>query len=218
VTELKDQKTPDFDSHERLAEEQRRLAEIGYIVSSSLDSSEVYPKFAKEARALIAADRMVITVFSEDESELIDLYIDGVQIEGSVPGTRHPSARDDIYKQIFVDKIPFVASGQAIDEYKTGNPAENSRRTAGLRSLLLVPLIWQGSSYGILSFRAFDIDAFGEREIELAEQISSQIAGSIATANQYELLQRESLQRERLAEIRGIVGSTLNIAEFSMRS
>ncbi|MEE8045933.1 MAG: GAF domain-containing protein [Dehalococcoidia bacterium] len=214
MTEIINQKSPDSDSYERLAEEQRRLAEIGRIVSSSLDIAEVYPTFAAQARALVAADRLVITVFSEDKTELIDLFIDGTPVEDSYPGARHPVAKDELYTQIFVEKVPFVASGQSFGEYKPGNNFEDARREAGFSSLLLVPLIWQRSSYGVLSFRAFNPDAFGDHEIELAVQISSPIAGAIATVTQYELLQRDTLAREQLGEIRRIVGSSLNIAEI----
>jgi GAF domain-containing protein len=50
--------------------------------------------------------------------------------------------------------------------------------------------------------------------MEIGQQIASQIAGAVATAIQYAELQRESLEHEQFAEIRRIVGSSLDIDEI----
>ena len=198
----------------QLVDEQKRIAEIGRLVASTLDVASIYPGVAQLARSLVAADRMVITVFAEDESELIDLHIDGVSVEGSYPGFRHPAVKDSTYEQIFVYKIPLVAKDKALDEYGGDNDLERDRKNIGLKALLLVPLIWQERSYGILSFRAFDPDAFTDHRVELAQQVANQIAGAFATSYQYAELEAKAHEREQLAEIRQIIGSSLDIEEI----
>ncbi|MBN4064760.1 PAS domain S-box protein [Dehalococcoides mccartyi] len=199
---------------DQLADEQRRIAEIGRIVGSTLDIGEIYPQLAKQARNLVSADRMVISVFSDDEYELIDQFIDGMSIEGSVPNFRHYIKRDEQYEQLFLKHLPFLAIGEDLQKYQNDSELENERRKIGLKSLLIVPLIWQQKAFGVVSFRAFDPEAFGTHAVELAQQIANQIAGAIASSNQYAELERKSLERERLSEIRRIAGSTLNIDEI----
>jgi len=53
--------------------------------------------------------------------------------------------------------------------------------------------MWQTGVHGVLTFRAFEPAAFGEHEIELAWQVTNQIAG----ANQFARLEQESAERDR---------------------
>ncbi len=205
---------PELDELKRLVDEQQRIAEIGRIVGSALNVKDVYPKFVEQARLLVSADRMVISVFSDDESELVDQYIDGIQVENSFPGSRHPAEKDEIFQQVFVEKRPLVVQDIGADEHKAKSLGKNAIHMAGLKSLLLVPLIWQERAYGILSFRAIDPDAFNSHAVELAQQISNQVAGAIASSNQYSQLERDSKEREQLGEIRKIVGSSLDLGEI----
>jgi transcriptional regulator with GAF, ATPase, and Fis domain len=212
-TEHRSLLVPDFDGRGRLAEEQRRIAEIGRIVSSSKSIDEIYSRFSGEARALVGADRLVISVFSEDRTELIDEFIVGADIEGSFAGRRHAPEDNDMIRKVIAESVPVVASADSLEIYRPGNVMEDARRESGLTAVMLVPLIWQGSSYGILSFRAFSPTAFGDHEADLAVQMANQIAGAISTLNQNELHEHESLERKQLAEIGRIVSSTLNISE-----
>jgi transcriptional regulator with GAF, ATPase, and Fis domain len=143
------------DSFEQLADEQRRIAEIGRIVSSSLDISDVYPRFAEHARALVRADRMVIAILSDDQTELVDQYIEGADIPGSAVGTRRKIDDNPARDSLMSDPSPVVFAGVNIKEFNTGDPEEDVRRQTGLQSLMLVPLFWQGSQFGVIAFRAF---------------------------------------------------------------
>ena len=48
----------------RQSKEQEVLAEIGRIISSSLDIEEVYDAFAEQVRELISFDRLIINIIS----------------------------------------------------------------------------------------------------------------------------------------------------------
>lgn len=202
------------ESFEQLADELRRIAEIGRIVSSSLDLADVYPLLAEHVRALVRADRVVIAIMSEDGTEWVDRYIDGVEVPGESDGGSRLIEDSDASTALIVDKVPVVYGGNDIQGYNVGSSEEKLRLETGLKSLMLVPLLWQGSSYGVLAFRAFDPDAFGPHQIEIGQQIASQIAGVIATSSQYTLIERESSERKQLAEINRIMSSSLNLAEI----
>src|SRR4030066_165689 len=49
-----------------LAQENEIMAEIGRIISSTLNIEEVYERFAEEARKLIPLDRIALTTFTPD--------------------------------------------------------------------------------------------------------------------------------------------------------
>ena len=66
---------PDFDRHDSLAEELWRIAEIGRVISSTLNPAEVYPSSAEHTRALISFDQMIIATFSENESAMVEQYV-----------------------------------------------------------------------------------------------------------------------------------------------
>ncbi|MBT5628492.1 MAG: GAF domain-containing protein [Chloroflexi bacterium] len=205
---------PDQPSSEQPADEQTRIAEIGRIVSSSLDMADVYPQFAVHARALVRADRMVIAFLSEDETELIDQYIDGFDIPGSGIGMRRKITDKASHEAFLRDQKSVVFSGSALQEFNPGSAEEDIRLKTGLKSLMFAPLIWQGNAFGVIAFRAVDPDAFGDHQAEIGQQIASQIAGAVATSLQYAELQRESREQEQFAEIRQIVGTSLDIDEI----
>ncbi|HIN15883.1 MAG TPA: GAF domain-containing protein, partial [Dehalococcoidia bacterium] len=105
-----------------------------------------------------------------------------------------------------------------MDEYQKRSQQEVARLQVGLKSLLIIPLVWQTGVHGVLTFRAFEPAAFGEHEIEFAWQVANQIAGAISASNQYSKLESESRERERLAEeqlrtaeIGRMVSSTLDL-------
>ncbi len=199
---------------QRLVDEQRHIAEIGRLVGSTLDIADVFPQVAGIARELVSADRMVIAFITEDGSELVDQFIDGAGSEDQLLGMRTPVKTDDPFNDLLHENTPYVRTGKELENFNKTSPDEQSRQALGLKSPMLIPLVWQGSSYGLLTFRAFDPDAFGDHQIELGQQIATQVAGGVASANQYAKLERESLEKEQLANIRRIAGSSLDLAEI----
>ena len=62
---------------------------------------------------------------------------------------------------------------------------------AGLRSTLLVPLVWQSRITGVLSFRSKLEDIYTPEVVALAEQVAAQIAGAVAAAGLYAQSKRD---------------------------
>ena len=208
------------ESEERqaLAKEQSRIAEIGRIVSSTLDVHEVLEAFVEQARALVPIDRIVITEVDLENDRVVDIMVDGLVISGDDTGNPHSLKGDSLHHQVITQRQNFVANREEYIELTQRDPAELERHDTGLRSILVVPMVWQGQCFGTMNLRSADANAYGEREIELAEQIAAQIAGAISTSKQYAITQLESQERRRLAEeqsriaeIGRIVSSTLDI-------
>ena len=81
--------------------------------------------------------------------------------------------------------MKFTTNGEEYREYSKTHPFELEMYDEGVRSILLIPLIWQGRCVGTMNLRSIDPDAYGDHEVELAVQI----AGAFATSNQLRLLE-----------------------------
>ncbi|MDG0866614.1 PAS domain S-box protein [Candidatus Lucifugimonas marina] len=198
---------------QRLADEQRRIAEIGRVVSSTLDLDEVFAKFNVEARGLLPFDRVVLITLTEDYSKVDRELINGVGRDITNIGDKLVSNLNQFQSEAINTGKPVIRRGDEFLEEAKTIPSEQKRVDDGLNSVLMSPLVWQGNVIGLITFRSTSLYAYGEHEVSLAIQISAQIAGAVAAANQYWLLESEYQQRERIAEIGRIVSSTLDLDE-----
>ena len=68
------------------------MAEIGRIISSTLNIEEVYKLFSEKVRELIPFDRIAIGVISTEENTVSFPYIEGISVSGRQPGDIVPLA------------------------------------------------------------------------------------------------------------------------------
>jgi PAS domain S-box-containing protein len=177
------------ETRQRLVEEQARIAEIGRIVSSTLDLDEVFKSFAEQARELIPFHRLVISLVDESKTTTTDAYVDGQPVTHNPRGNQHP-LDGDIKESVVNSNVSLAANVSDLSDAIRSRVGEKNNFAAGLRSVLVVPLAWQGDVVGTLNFRSTSENAFGDREVRLAEQIGAQIAGAVATADQYRKLEQ----------------------------
>lgn len=177
----------------RLAEEQSRIAEIGRIVSSTLDLDKVFSQVVDQTRELVPFDRVVITLLSEDQQSLIDEFVEG---PGKKTGTQLPYGYNPLQQHVIETGTSYVWNG--VDSDILGETDfDQHLRDLGLKSVLISPLKWQQEVFGLLSFRSKELRAYDEHDLELATQIAAQIAGAIAMSKQYQqLAQSEATYRD----------------------
>ena len=181
------------------AEENAAMAEIGRIIGSTLDISAVYDQFAAQTKRIIPSDAVaVMNVYSRRRAFTV-AYMSGVSIPNRVSGEEYP--------------LDGTATGQAFD---TGRPVlfqPDNRELVerdfpglltswdrGLRSFIAVPLTSRDDVIGILWTGSLSASAYGERAVELAEKVASQISGAVANAQLYEETQRFYAQERRRAD------------------
>jgi len=70
-------------------------------------------------------------------------------------------------------------------------------RKQGVRSIVYLPLLVKNEVFGALIIASTHPNAYGEKEQEILEQLSTQIAGAIRTAQLYELEREERLKLEQ---------------------
>jgi two-component system NtrC family sensor kinase len=217
---------------ERLSQENAIMAEIGRIISSTLDINEVYERFAEEARKLIPFDRIMINLIDLKNNTSTPAYIAGIDVPGRRAGDITPLA-GTVTEEVTRTRSSLLIQidNEDIDEVISRFPPLLPTFQAGLRSLVFVPLISKDQVIGVLSLRSLVPKAYTDRDVKLAESIGNQIAGAIANAQLFierkraeEELQRSEEEAQRLAqenaivaEIGRIISSTLDIKEVYER-
>jgi len=211
---------------ELAADQQRRIAEIGRIVTASTDLNVVFTEFAEQAKNLVPFDRLAISNIDAEAQIISDAHIAGLETTESNytgPYTLEDSALPAV---VYENHQVSIADAKTLASHaKTDVTADNGLRiAAGLRSAMFTPIVLQGTLVGSLVFRSKQDNPYGEADADLAAQIAAQIAGVISTNQHIALLEQASAQHQRLvfeqsriAEIGRIVSSTLDINEVLSR-
>ena len=151
---------------ELLAAENGLLAEIGRIITSSLDISEVYEGFTHEVRRLIPFDRIAISVVDLESSTFVNEYVLGVFAEGREEGSRVGLAGT------MVGHV--IERGEAM--ILQGDVDELFRRfprmvRSGLNSVLASPILFKNEVLGVLHLRSLDDNAYSYHHMDLIEKV-----------------------------------------------
>ena len=202
----------DITSRKRMEEEEQRkkeeavrhagelavIAEIGRVISSTLDIDEVYDRFATEAQKLIPSDRVTVNLINPDEKSFTNAYVSGFDVPERRPGSIIPMAGSvsEIFLQRRSGQIIHVESHEDLVRQFPGL-IPSFVVQAGIRSLIGVPLISRNEVIGILHFRSKTLNTYTERDLQLAEKIGMQIAGAIANTRLFsDLSKTEQSLRE----------------------
>ncbi len=171
----------------RAEQEMAILADIGRLISSTLEIGEVYERFAAEAQKLIHFDSLTINLYNFKENTLCAAYVSGVGINGRRQGDS-PPLTGTLTEEVLRGRTSLIIQPEIIDEIVNRIPLLAPTFQAGMRSLMSVPLISRDEAIGVLHFRSKKTNAYTERDLHLAERIGRQIAGAIANAQVFEQL------------------------------
>jgi len=186
----------------RLSQENAAMAEIGRIISSTLNIEEVYERFAEEVQKLIPFDRIVINTINVEKGTVINLYMAGKGIVGRQIGEIYPLEGSGNAEMVRT-KSTILIQTEDFNEYKDHFPMLLSTFQAGFRSIMNVPLFSKGQIIGGLLLRSFKPYAYTDKDVRLAERVSHQIAGAIANAQLFiELKQAEEALKKSEEELR----------------
>jgi len=166
---------------ERLAFEATETAAIGRIISSSMDVREVYVVFAEHVRNLVPFDWMAISTLDE--------VGDLIRIDFSY-GTPIPAFETDrSFKVSETMSAPVVENGvihqvrlDDADELAMSSPLYEVLHDAGIKTVLMVPLIAQDQTMGTLNFCSNESNAYPASLMVTAQNVGDQIAGAISNA------------------------------------
>jgi PAS domain S-box-containing protein len=173
----------------RLAQENAIVADIGQIVSSTLNINEVYERFGEGVKKLLPFDRVVINVIDIEKNTVSNVFVAGEGVSDRKIGEPY-SLEGSGNAEMVRTKSSLLIQGEDFNEYKDRFPMLLSTFRAGFRSIMNIPLFSKGRIMGGLLLRSFKPYAYTEKDVKLAERIGSQIAGAITNAQLYEEMKR----------------------------
>lgn len=183
----------------RLAQENALVAEIGRVISLTLNIDELYERFAEEVQKLIPFERIVVNLINLELGTAAISYVAGLEVEGRRPGDVFPLERSAI-KEIIRTRSGLLIQPETAEELESQFPTLALGFQAGLRSMMIVPLISGDAVIGALHFRAGKIKAYTDQDLRLSERIGRQIAGAIANARLFMELKRAEEALAKKAE------------------
>jgi PAS domain S-box-containing protein len=157
------------------------MAEIGRIVSSTLNIEEAYERFGEEVRKVIPFDRVSVSIVDPDCTFITVAYNFGVQIAGRQPGARI-ALYGPYYEDIVKRRSSILVQTEDESELAERYPYLLSHFRIGIRSFIATPLISQDQLIGILHIQSLKPNAYTESDMKLAERVGNHIAGAIANA------------------------------------
>ena len=168
----------------RLAQENAAMAEIGQIISSTLDIEEVYERFAEEVHKLIPFDGIAINIINQKEGTVTIPYVSGIAVPGCQLEDIFP-LEGSVTGEVVRTRSGVIIQMEDKNELQTRFPTLLSAFETGLRSIIAVPLISKGQVIGAMHFRSSKPNAYSDQDLMLAKSIGSQVAGAIANAQLY---------------------------------
>ncbi len=198
-----------------LAEENRVIAEIGRIVASDLHIDQVYQRFAEEVGRLIPFDRLAIGL----TNALIDIPENTNKVAYSAGLMAHRQPGDlvalegSVVSEAIHSRSTQLFSTECEEEVARLFPGNLPAFRAGIRTLLVVPLVYSDQVIGSLNFTSTSVDAYVAEHVRMAKNVGAQITGVIANALLYARLEETERVLETLAEIGRILSSSLDIDE-----
>src|SRR2546428_3612535 len=182
----------------QLARERDRLQvllEINNVLITSRELPELFRGIVNTLKRVIHHDYTSLALLDSQTGLLKIHALDFpgnkpfINQEFTVPRATSPSG------QAIASGQPFLARGAEIDRYQ--NEIIRSLRTSGVQTMCCVPLITHGQAFGTLNVAGRRADAFSPQDVELLQQVASQIA--IAVENALAFKEIEAL-KNKLAE------------------
>ncbi len=164
----------------RLVLENALFAEIGRIISSSLDINEVYEDFAAQVEKLITFDRISISLLNRERNTLTNAYVLGVEAPGR-----------EIGSEFYLEGTPAEAAITSGETMLVQGSADvlHARYPSivfhDMRSILLAPLKNRDEVVGMLVVRSLKESAYTQRDADVLTQVAAQIAPAVVNSILY---------------------------------
>ncbi len=165
-------------------EELQAINRIGQLLSSTLDTTQIFRVLARETRSVLQWDGFFIAA-AQPETDTVQLIF--MTAEGSEIAQRTIERGAGLTGRA-------MESGEAIQferregEEKSVSVEDTIRGRRRPRSILVAPMMFGEEALGAISVQSFQYDVYGKQQVQLLKTIASQAAIAIRNA---ELLRRE---------------------------
>ena len=212
---VKDRLRAEADQLRHQAKHADAVGEIGRTVFSARVITDEYGTVAKQLREVIPFDRIDVAALDMDGESFAHVYSEGTKVSSDEEG-RHEFIGASIVEEARRRGAPFLIQGGSPEDQPPEFPSLAPGFDAGLRSFLIAPLVSKGESVGVMVLSSTGQGAYAERELGVAGDVASSLAGVMDGARLRERLRQESdaLSRTREAgEAAGEIGRALASAK-----
>jgi len=162
--------------YERAQWQARRLsviADLSKVITSSLNIKDVFENFARGLKEIIDFDRLSISKYEGQKIDLVAVFP-----PGSEPGTGASyliSQFDDEVNYLLREKqLPAIRDVTIITTSYKQKLLEQ-----GLKTSLLIPLIYRGETIGALGLSCCKENAYNDATVDVFKELTGQIASAI---------------------------------------
>ena len=166
------------------ASQNEAIAEIGRIISSTLNIEEVYEPFADQVRKLIDFDVLAICIADREGRMGHIAHRVGDERVGNVSGSLVP-IKGSITGEVAKLKHSIIVQGLSEEKLKERFPFTIVSYQSDVRSWLGTPLFNGGEFVGSLLVLTKKENAFTEVDAGLSQRVGNQIAGAIDSVRLY---------------------------------
>ena len=192
------------------AEEQRILGEIGRLMSTSSDFGEVYEDLAEQVRGLIRSEQIVVAIVDAEHRTATNEYYSGTEIPGWGAGETF-EIEGALFGAIVGSQRGAVAAANTAEELGYRFPEWSFIAKGGTRSVVATPLVSNGQVIAALILCSTAPSAFAERDLALAQRVTAEIAGPLASSRLRAELRQEAEEQSTLGEIGRLMSAARNI-------
>jgi formate hydrogenlyase transcriptional activator len=175
-------------------ERYRTLLEINNALVANLTQEALFHAIAEALRKVIPFDRTAI--FLPDPSrDVLRLFVLESSLTSRYFGVGLEMPRDSHVGRVFVRQEPLVRRDLATERQYA---AEEQAYADGVRSYVIVPLVAQGHSVGVLAVASVNPGQYSEEDAGFFREVANQVALAVLNMRAYEEIAalKARLQRE----------------------
>ena len=182
---------------------------IAAATASILEPEELFEKIVREIRQAIPCDRCLLASFDP-----VGRKFSAWRVESDLPlgvyGERLRPEQGELLDEIYLKRAPYRVFS---DLRNSGHIRARELWEAGLRSLLIVPVLRDETPIAHIAISRTRLDAFGMEEVNLLLAIAGQIAPALRNAALYHTAETRARRMETLNELTQMVTENM---EFSV--
>lgn len=192
------------------------LARIGRVITASQDLDETFDELAELMTQLIPSERISLITNQRGTDRAMARHSYGRELFNLAPGDI-PGDDNQLNAVIMRTRSPFVVDSNVPGIEKALMESHRLADPVDLAGWMIAPLFWRDECIGSLHFRSEQPDAYTSSELQLADEIATQISGIVAGTVAYKELLKEAKEREALSNISRATTSSNNLNETFSR-
>ncbi|HBB88668.1 MAG TPA: hypothetical protein DC047_13745 [Blastocatellia bacterium] len=174
---------------EALTEQLAALQKVTDAALGHLTLKDLLAESLKRISEVLRVDTVAVLLLEREENELVAWAAQGLEEEVEL-GVRIPVGRG------FAGKIVATAKPIIISEVENADLFNPLLREKGIKSLLGVPMMIEGSPIGVLHVGAFQHRDFKDEEVRLLQSAADRIALAVENARLYQFEQTARAEAE----------------------